>query len=849
MMLRSSAFVCVTGCVGLALAAGTLLTVGMDSGTANKLAIAAITPVASPASPAGPVTSAVTGQATSPEVVQSRIEQALFARLSPEHQRMILNTPQRPLLMPAELLACFAPDTPDEVMRAFNNGRPGAFGGRHNAIIRWDFTALQPAGTGDVGNPVTLTWSFVPDGTVLPNAVGEGDLPSELFIWLNTLYGSQANWLPVFQAIFDRWETLSGLDFVYEPSDDGAAFPGSSGEAGVRGDIRISAKNIDGNSGILAYNYYPDTGDMVINSFDSFYNDLGGNSLRMRNVLAHEVGHGIGFAHVCPVQRNKLMEPFIATGYDGPRHDDIRAAHRNYGDIFENNDTIGAATVLGPLSIGAPVTLGDVPGAPVANGSLLSIDSNEDVDWYSISVSQRSVLTVTVSPRGFVYDDAPQNCSGLSASCCYNQFDDSAATTGFTIAVRTASGALIATRTLVGPGPHTLPALLSAQGNYVVSIAAAGITNPPVLYALALGASLAPVIVEYADPNLAWIQPGTPTQIFARASAGTQSLGAVTLRYSINGGAVQSVAMVPSAQPGEVVGTLPPVACGATVVYSVRAEGSSGGIIELAGITARTGVAQVAFTDDFESDRGWTTENNAATGAWDRVNPIGTIAQPEDDTTPGGVTAWITQQSSNPGEAPGTNDVDSGSVTLISPTINVSGLSNVRVSYQRWYSNTTAGAAGGQSGSDSFRVQASSNNGATWTAAETIGPGLFDDINNQSGWRSGTFTLAGAGLQPTAQLRVRFIAEDLGAGTAVEAAIDDFVVTGLSCPPSAGCDYDFNQDENVDLLDAQQMAQVFVGLLTPGASWLDGDLNGDENADLTDAQILAAFVVTGNCGV
>jgi hypothetical protein len=63
------------------------------------------------------------------------------------------------------------------------------------------------------------------------------------------------------------------------------------------------------------------------------------------------------------------------------------------------------------------------------------------------------------------------------------------------------------------------------------------------------------------------------------------------------------------------------------------------------------------------------------------------------------------------------------------------------------------------------------------------------------------------------------------------------------------CDYDFNQDENVDLLDAQQMAQVFVGLLTPEANWLDGDLNGDENADLTDAQILAAFVVSGNCAL
>ncbi len=63
------------------------------------------------------------------------------------------------------------------------------------------------------------------------------------------------------------------------------------------------------------------------------------------------------------------------------------------------------------------------------------------------------------------------------------------------------------------------------------------------------------------------------------------------------------------------------------------------------------------------------------------------------------------------------------------------------------------------------------------------------------------------------------------------------------------CEYDFNRDENVDLLDAQQMAQVFVGILAPEAGWLDGDLNGDENADLTDAQLLAAFVVSGTCGI
>jgi hypothetical protein len=97
-----------------------------------------------------------------------------------------------------------------------------------------------------------------------------------------------------------------------------------------------------------------------------------------------------------------------------------------------------------------------------------------------------------------------------------------------------------------------------------------------------------------------------------------------------------------------------------------------------------------------------------------------------------------------------------------------------------------------------------------------------------------------------------------GAGGAIAGWTGTFASTGDyqvtfagTCFATGGpdCNYDFNQDENVDLLDAQQMAQVFVGLISPEANWLDGDLNGDENADLTDAQILAAFVVSGQCNL
>ncbi len=82
-------------------------------------------------------------------------------------------------------------------------------------------------------------------------------------------------------------------------------------------------------------------------------------------------------------------------------------------------------------------------------------------------------------------------------------------------------------------------------------------------------------------------------------------------------------------------------------------------------------------------------------------------------------------------------------------------------------------------------------------------------------------------------------------GTAVNVGPQGYAVAITGDVSEAACDGDFNQDENVDLLDAQQLAQVVVGLLAPEPFWLDGDFNGDGNTDLLDAQQIAQFVVMG----
>lgn len=288
---------------------------------------------------------------------------------------------------------------------------------------RWSGTATNGFGLNQ-GQPTTLTWSIVPDGTSVHGYVGEPTADSDLVSWLDGIYGSgpggsdysQRPWFSVVQSAFDRWEELSGIDYVYEPNDDGAAMTQNSlpsGNLGVRGDVRLAGHFIDGNSGTLAYNFFPNAGDMVIDTADSFYNNTNNNSRRLRNVMAHEIGHGLGLEHVEPVNQTKLMEPFISLAYDGPQFDDILAIHRGYGDVYEvagGNNTAATATPLGTIAAGQTISIGgDATDSSILSTDVdfVSIDDNSDLDYFSFDVLASVSASITLSPLGPTYQSNP----------------------------------------------------------------------------------------------------------------------------------------------------------------------------------------------------------------------------------------------------------------------------------------------------------------------------------------------------------------------------------------------------------------------------------------------------------
>lgn len=307
---------------------------------------------------------------------------------------------------------CFAPDANPQYAYMVNQLLDYQFtsedGSRFQQGNRWSVTATDGSGLSQ-GDPTTITYSFVPDGTTIPNS-GLGSGSSQLFAWLNGRYGNTATWQALFAQVFDRWAELTGLTYVHELNDDGRRLNGSSGVLGVRGDVRIAAFNFvgDGNGGVLAYNMFPNDGDMVLDAFDTFYNNTSQNSRRLRNVVAHEHGHGIGMAHVCPASGTKLMEPFISTSYDGPQLDDILNGQRHYGDPFEPDNDIATAQDLGSFS--------DNGFAAVTN---VSIDDNSAYDIYKITLTKRAKITFAVGPDAGVYRSGPQ-----TQSCSSGQMVD-----------------------------------------------------------------------------------------------------------------------------------------------------------------------------------------------------------------------------------------------------------------------------------------------------------------------------------------------------------------------------------------------------------------------------------------
>lgn len=336
-----------------------------------------------------------------------------------------------------------------------------------------------------------------------------------------------------------------------------------------------------------------------------------------------------------------------------------------------------------------------------------------------------------------------------------------------------------------------------------------------------------PLQFEYPDgrPSSINFAGGTTLRVRITEQGGFVDPG--TVRLVVNDGRDQLTTFAEDLGGGDYQLTFPEVTCGTIVSYSVAATTFSGrdGVdppgAEYTALTIET--EEVVLVDDFETDNGWTVSGDATDGHWDRGVPVGGGDRGDPPTdADGSGQCYLTDN------VDGNTDVDSGSTILTSPLLDATG-ENPYVSYMRWFSTI----AGSNPFLDTMTVEVSNDNGTTWVVAEVVGP---EGEEAAGGWYPGGFFLADL-VEPTNQVRVRFIADDSDPPSVIEAGLDAFELRFLPCPePKPDCLADINGDAQVDFSDLLDVLADW-GACTPVCN---ADLNGDDLVGFEDLLIVLA---------
>jgi hypothetical protein len=310
---------------------------------------------------------------------------------------------------------------------------------------------------------------------------------------------------------------------------------------------------------------------------------------------------------------------------------------------------------------------------------------------------------------------------------------------------------------------------------------------------------------DTSDPNNPYEVVATITTVEAPLNPDS-----TLVMWRAGGGSFTGVVMTATGTPDEYHGYIPAQDCGMQVDYYVLAIDTNSnsethpdyapGVFHSFAVNYT-----VDFEDDLEIDRGWTVgapDDDATTGVWERCDPEGTEAQPENDHTPTpGVNAYITQCAA--GSSQGSYDIDGGKTTLFSPVFDLSGYSGATVSYYRWYSNDT----GSSPGEDYWVVEVTDDDWATSATLENT------NATDRS-WQQMQFALESY-IDMTDQVQFRFIASDEGSGSIVEAGVDDFSI--LICP--AGSDI---EPPEVTVV-APNGGEQLIGTTQSEISWTSSD--------------------------
>jgi hypothetical protein len=179
------------------------------------------------------------------------------------------------------------------------------------------------------------------------------------------------------------------------------------------------------------------------------------------------------------------------------------------------------------------------------------------------------------------------------------------------------------------------------------------------------------------------------------------------------------------------------------------------------------GGGTTVFSDDFETDKGWTVNpsgtDTATTGRWERAIPQATTSggTQQVGTPTSGTRDLVTGATA--GAAVGDNDVDGGTTSIRSPAITIPATGTTTLTFKAYFAHLN-----NSSTADFLRVQVV---GATTTT-------VFQALGSAA-QVNGAFATQSANISAFAGQTVRILisAADAATGSLVEAGVDDVVIT------------------------------------------------------------------------
>jgi len=272
--------------------------------------------------------------------------------------------------------------------------------------------------------------------------------------------------------------------------------------------------------------------------------------------------------------------------------------------------------------------------------------------------------------------------------------------------------------------------------------------------------------------------PGPETSLTIEIKDGVQSYkaGSGLLHYRFDGVSAFDTVALNDLGGGLFEGVLPNTEPGDEPQFYFSAEGNGGAVINLpAGAPNDVFSFEVCFVktfweDDFENNKGWIVSNsNIQTGEWERADPEGTDAQPEDDHTANGQFCYVTGKE---GGSTGNDDVDGGPTRLESPVIDLSSGDALFEFYLHFY-HSDYGVQ------NPLTIELSNDNGSTWTKAA--------DIVHTPNWNFYSYRVSDY-VAPTDKVKIRLSAMDDPNDDIVEAALDDFAAVQYNYDASLWAD-------------------------------------------------------------